>query len=344
MHRRTLVSGIGLALLMMAASCYAEEQASPTQIRQAVNRAMPVMLKSIAEYPRHNTCFSCHHQGAAMFALALAQSHGYTVEEKPLQAIVQQTTADLRTGLSHYVKGEGQPGGVTRAGYAMLALEAGGAKRDEITGAVTGFLVQKDNDLGYWRTTSHRPPTEVSSFTNTFLGIRALKAFGEEAQKVAVTARIEKAKEWLIQTPTQETEDRVFQLWGLKEAGADTATLRKLSQELAAEQKEDGGWAQLSGATSDAYATSTALTALILGGGLPQNDSVIQRGVRYLLKAQQPDGTWHVVTRSKPVQPYFESGFPYGRDQFISMAATAWSTAALVLASPNGSGQISLLP
>ena len=332
--RGMLVSGMGLALLMLEGAGFADENASQTEIRQAVNRAMPVMLQSIAEYPRHNTCFSCHHQGAPMFALALARSHGYTVDEKPQKAIVQTTTADLRADLALYLNGKGQPGGVTRAGYAMLALEAAGAKHDEITGAVTGFLVQKDKEVGYWRAASNRPPAEVSSFTNTFLSIRALKAFGDEAQKAAVTERIEKAKMWLEQTPTKETEDRVFQLWGLKEAGAEPAVLQGLTRELAAEQKEDGGWAQLPGTSSDSYATSTVLTALILGGNLSPNDSVVQRGVRYLLKTQQPDGTWHVVTRSKAVQPYFESGFPYGRDQFISMAATAWSTAALVLAGP----------
>jgi hypothetical protein len=30
------------------------------------------------------------------------------------------------------------------------------------------------------------------------------------------------------------------------------------------------------------------------------------------------------------VQPYFESGFPHGRSQFISCAATCWATMALV--------------
>jgi hypothetical protein len=36
-----------------------------------------------------------------------------------------------------------------------------------------------------------------------------------------------------------------------------------------------------------------------------------------------------VKTRSIWLQPYFESGFPYGRDQFISTAGTAWASMAL---------------
>jgi hypothetical protein len=32
-----------------------------------------------------------------------------------------------------------------------------------------------------------------------------------------------------------------------------------------------------------------------------------------------------------PIQPYFDAQFPYGRDQFISTAATNWATQALIL-------------
>jgi hypothetical protein len=39
-----------------------------------------------------------------------------------------------------------------------------------------------------------------------------------------------------------------------------------------------------------------------------------------------------VKTRSLPIQPYFESGFPYGHDQWISSAATSWAAMALTLA------------
>jgi hypothetical protein len=38
------------------------------------------------------------------------------------------------------------------------------------------------------------------------------------------------------------------------------------------------------------------------------------------------DGSWHVRKRALPTQPYFESGFPNGVDQYISAAATNWAT------------------
>ena len=130
----------------------------------------------------------------------------------------------------------------------------------------------------------------------------------------------------------KDTEDRAFQLWGLKEAGASPAELGKSATALAELQQDDGGWSQLPGGPTDAYATGSVLTVLRLSGQVSAADALFRRGVAFLLKTQEKDGSWHVVSRSKPFQPYFESGFPHGKDQFISMAATAWATSALVLA------------
>jgi hypothetical protein len=58
---------------------------------------------------------------------------------------------------------------------------------------------------------------------------------------------------------------------------------------------------------------------------------VYAKGVKYLLTTQAPDGSWHVKSRSIWLQPYFESGFPYGTDQWISAAGTSWATIALSL-------------
>jgi len=58
-------------------------------------------------------------------------------------------------------------------------------------------------------------------------------------------------------------------------------------------------------------------------------DPVYKRGVEYLRNTQLADGSWYVKTRTFPVQPFFESDFPHGVDQFISAAATNWAVLAL---------------
>ena len=84
---------------------------------------------------------------------------------------------------------------------------------------------------------------------------------------------------------------------------------------------------------STAYATGQALFALHTAG-LPSSDAAYERGVQFLLKTQQEDGSWYVRTRALGFQPYFDAGFPYGFDQWISAAGTSWATMALATASP----------
>jgi N-acyl-D-amino-acid deacylase len=333
---RTLMQSLLLlsSVICILGAASASERKAKSATAQAIDRAIPVMEKSLVEYPKHNTCFSCHHHGVPSFALELAAQRGHAVNSATLPGIQKHTNSDLKTDIELYRKGQGQPGGVTRAGYALFALQSTEQPRSEITDAVVAYLLKKDSDLGRWRGASNRPPSEKSDFTNTFLSIRALNTFTEASEKDAAAARIDQARKWLESAEPKETEDRVFQLWGMKEAGSPVALLHKAAQTLLAEQQTDGGWAQLPATASDAYATGSVLTALLTTGELSASDPACKRAVRYLVHAQQPDGSWYVASRSKPVQPYFESGFPHGRDQFISALATGWSIAALALTEP----------
>ena len=81
---------------------------------------------------------------------------------------------------------------------------------------------------------------------------------------------------------------------------------------------------------SDAYATGLTLYALEESGSAP-SASVVARATSYLLATQRADGSWYVRSRSAKFQPYFDGGFPYEHDQWISSMATGWATAALAL-------------
>ena len=99
-------------------------------------------------------------------------------------------------------------------------------------------------------------------------------------------------------------------------------------------QHADGGWSQLPDLESDAYATGQVLFALNTSTHMSPANPVYRDGVDYLLRTQAEDGTWRVKTRAIWLQPYFESGFPYAKDQFISAAGTAWAAMALAAAQP----------
>jgi len=113
--------------------------------------------------------------------------------------------------------------------------------------------------------------------------------------------------------------------------------VKSSARALAAMQRADGSWNQLPAMAPDAYATGEALYALHVAGKMDVSNPVYQKGVQYLLRTQAADGSWHVETRAIWLQPYFESGFPYGRDQFISAAGTAWAVMALAPAAQSSS-------
>lgn len=324
----------GFSVLLLAGLLlpgYSAEPASDASVRAAIEKAIPLLEKGSGESTTKVRCFTCHNQAVPTFALSLARERGFTVSSANLQKQVEVTLADLFSAKDAYLAGQGQGGGVDRASYALLTLERGNAKADDTTAAVTGYLLQKDQDG--WKGNSNRPPSEASRFTTTALALRVLRVYGTEAQQERIAARRGAARNWLLKTPAIDTEDRAFRLLALHEAAAPADALGAAVQELRKSQREDGGWAQLDGMDSDAYAAGSVLTALRTVG-IPADDPAYRRGLAYLLKAQLPDGSWYVKSRSKPLQPYYESGFPHGKDQFISIAASSWATAALALALP----------
>lgn len=307
---------------------------APHEIRAAVEKALPLLRKGAEGHIAQKTCFACHNQALPVLAHTTARSRGFAVPEQALQEQREFIAAFLERNRDNYRKGQGQGGQADTAGYALYTLELAGSEADETTAAVAEYLLLRDNGRDHWRTTSNRPPSEASPFTTSYLAVRGLRKWGAEIQQERITKRITATRGWLLKATAKDTEDRVFRLLGLHAAGASADELRLAVADLRGTQRPDGGWAQTDKLESDAYATGSALVALHDGGGLKPTDPAYRRGVAYLLKTQRADGSWQVRSRSRPFQTYYESGFPHGKDQFISSAASGWATAALALACP----------
>jgi hypothetical protein len=321
-------------LLVMGGGLLAEPAGKLPEIKAAVDRALPLLWKGAEGHMAHRTCFACHNQAIPILAFTIAREHGCPLRAEDLKKQLDFIATFLGQNRANYLQGKGQGGQADTAAYALLALELGGWQADETTMAVVEYLLQFQNGQDHWHTTSNRPPSEASDFTVNYLALRALRQWGAAGQKDRIAQRIASVRRWLLKTPARDTEDRVFRLWGLQAAGAGDNEVRLAVRELAQSQDAEGGWAQTEDMDSDAYATGSALVALHQAGGLATSDPVYQRGVAFLLEGQHKDGSWLVRSRSKPFQTYFESGFPHGKDQFISMAATGWAAAALALALP----------
>jgi hypothetical protein len=321
-------------LLALAPDAGKVEPPTPEAVRRAVGRALPLLLEAAQGHADQQTCFACHNQALPVIAFAAARGRGFEVPEEELAAQAEHIAGFLGRNRERFLKGQGTGGQADTAGYALLTLERAGWKPDETTAAVAEYLLRHQADGDHWRTTSNRPPSEASPFTTNYLALHGLRVWGTPAQRERVAKRVAATRGWLLKTPARDTEDRVFRLLALKEAGADEAELRAAARALREAQRPDGGWGQTDALASDAYATGSALVALHEAGGLAATDPAYRRGLAFLVGGQLADGSWLVRSRSKPFQPYYESGFPHGKDQFISAAASGWATAALALACP----------
>lgn len=324
-----------LLTIAMAPARAAEPPLGVDAIRSAVSRSLPLLeLGARGSMEQRKQCFTCHNQGLSVMALVTAQARGLSVDAGHLQAQLTFTAQFLAKNQSRYREGKGQGGQVDTAGYALWTLDYGGWPSDETTAAVAEYFLQYQSDRDHWEPTARRPPSEQSFFTSSYVALRAMQRYGTPEQRERIVARSEIVKQWLLKTPASDTEDRVFRLRALHAVGAPETALRQARFDLLHTQLGDGGWAQTAAMSSDAYATGSVLVALHETGGLTVTDKAYRDGLRYLIASQLADGSWHVVSRSDPFQTYFESGYPHGKDQFISIAAAGWATTALALALP----------
>lgn len=327
MHRVAL-----LVVIFSWSYVLADEPIPQSELRAAVEKALPLLEKGAVGHREQRTCFSCHNQGVPILALTTAQKRGLAINQEELTRQLEFIVAFLNTNKERFLEGRGTGGQVDTAGYALLALEAGGWKPDEATTAVAEYLLLFQKDQDHWKNSSDRPPTEASRFTTNYVGLLGLKAFTAEAQQERASARREQIRSWLRTAEAKDTEDHVFRLLSLKLLEEPAEAIQAEAEKLKALQRDNGGWSQLPEMEPDAYATATALYALHTAGGVATTDPLYQRGLRYLLSKQLEDGSWHVASRSKPFQKYYETGFPHGKDQFISAAASGWAATALALA------------
>lgn len=300
------------------------------QIEAAIGNALRLLETSSIQTADSRTCFNCHGQALPVLALTRARDRGFVIDQVNLQRQLDHTHQHLSEGVANYLEGKGQGGQVDTAGYAAATLKAGNWPADEVTTAVVEYLLKYQSEQNHWSSSSNRPPSEVSDFSATYVALVALDHFGTPEQHSRIAQRKNQVQQWLLAAPTGDTEDEVFRLKSLRQLAVDPHVVRDKAAELIAKQRAAGGWAQTAEMASDAYATATVLVALTEAADVRVDDPVYQRGIQYLIQTQHADGSWHVVSRSKPFQEYFESGFPHGVDQFISATATGWAVLALL--------------
>ena len=305
----------------------------------ALTRSIKLLETSSATFFKESGCVGCHHQPLIARAQSAAKAAGISINEAAAKEQLSQMRGQWLPLQEEFLQSLNLGGGSNRLAEQLLGLKASGYPSDSITDSAVVDLAESQQPDGSWVASpaQNRPPIQQSDFAATARAIRVLQDYSIPARKQEFTERIARARAWLKQQKPTTTEDFSMRLSGLTWSAAAESDLKNAAKALLALQRSDGGWAGNPYLESDAYATGGALVALVESKVIKAADAPYQRGVKYLLSTQFPDGSWHVRSRAIKFQPYFESGFPFGHDQWISAAATAWAAQAIALGIEPGS-------
>jgi ankyrin repeat protein len=299
----------------------------------AVAKSIALLEEASPKFFPKSGCISCHNVSIPLIALTQARRFGYSIRPAATQLLEKQTIAVYSGQRDNLMPGAcGIAGSSSVASYSLVSLKEAGYAPDSLTDAIVRCLSAAQYEDGHWHLgIDTRPPLSAEGdIPETALSAFAMKSYLIPALAGDLGIKVARARGFLASAKPVFGSDYPFRLLGLSWTSAAADQIQAAARELLAQQRSDGGWAQNSGASSDAYETGLSLSALIAADSAFAKSAEYRRGVDYLLRTQEADGSWHVRSRAFGFQPYFESGFPHGHDQWISMAATAWSAMALM--------------
>jgi len=313
--------------------------ATPRSARVAIEKAVAQLQPASPGFTKGATCVSCHHQSLPAMAVTLARDHGVPVDRSLAEHPTRATLESWKAAREQYLLANTPAGGfIAGTPYALTSMAEERVAPSALTAAVALALANTQRRDGSWNLPigsaggGLRPPLgSIGSISLTALTIRGLSVYAPKGREAEMKVRLARALAFMRQSSPSDTQDDAFKLMGLVWSAAPAAEVTRQASRVLALQRADGGWAQLPTMSADAYATGQALYALNAAGVSPRS-AAFQKGVAYLLRTQLDDGTWFVRSRGFGFQPYFETGFPHGRDQFISAAATSWAVMALAYA------------
>jgi ankyrin repeat protein len=300
---------------------------------EAVAKSIALLEEVSPKFFPKSGCISCHNVSIPLMALTQARRFGYSVKPAATQLLEKQTIAGYSGQRDSLMPGTcGTPGSSSVASYSLVSLNDAGYAPDSLTDAIVRCLSTAQYEDGHWHLgTDTRPPLSAEGdIPETALSALAMKSYLIPALAGDLESKIARARAFLASAKPIFDSDYPFRLLGLSWTNAPIDQIQAAAHELLAQQRPDGGWAQNSNMWSDAYETGLSLAALYTADPASAKSAEYRRGVDYLMRTQEADGSWRVHSRAFGFQPYFESGFPHGNDQWISMAATAWSAMALM--------------
>jgi hypothetical protein len=307
--------------------------------RKAAERGLQFLRQDAARWRKERKCATCHHGTMTVWAMAEAKGRGYAVAAADLADTAKWTKGRLLARID--LPRDTRPGwSMVNTPALYLALMAQSVPKQDAVSAgelrrIAGHLLRHQEADGSWAWSSapaqnRPPPFFASDEVATLLAYAALgpQVPADPKEKSAARDARAKAAAWLAKArPSDTTQAAALRLLVKARAGGPAKALRPQVDQLLGRQNEDGGWGQLRGAPSDAYATGQALYALGVAG--EKNDRAeVRRGVRFLVGTQKRDGSWPMAARAHPGAAPSKNLVP------ITYFGSAWATLGLIRSVP----------
>jgi hypothetical protein len=334
MHALSLPFLLMTLALAAAAERPFEDGPAKRRIQQAVGASIGFLEKEGVAWMKKQECASCHHIPVMVWALNEARNRGYRINEKALfevtsWALAEESQAQVFPDLPLDKKRSE----TDYLGPLLLALGVGASnQRDSAVETARRRLlahaVSQQGKDGSWHANSGgRPPVHASKDVQTSWLLLAMSdpAVAKESEYPWAAQRAA-AAEWLTRNPPAESHQALaLRLLVCRWLGKPTGDAKSLVESLLRRQNEDGGWSQTKTLKSDAFATGLALYVLS-GQNAAGVDTALRRAQVFLLKTQQPDGSWPMTSR--PAEP--KGPGPAKDLRPIKYFGTAWATIGLV--------------
>ena len=292
------------------------------QVPTPEERAVAFLAREVPRWPRKNQCYSCHNNGDAARALYTAARLRYRV---PADALADTTRWLLQP--QQWDHNGGDPGfsdkGLARIQFAaalMDAVEAGFVRDQRILSQAAELVAGQQQKDGSWQIDAAGAvgsPTTYGPFLATCQACRIFRKSDPEVYRAALS----KAGQWLRRNEAKNVLDAAAKVLALHET-SDREAAAQVAQCLALIRKGEvstGGWGPYVNSPAEPFDTAVVLLALAPSSAQPAINRMIQRGRRYLVSMQQPDGSWIETTRPAGGQSYAQR-----------ISTTGWAALALL--------------
>lgn len=291
-----------LAVFVSAAVLRAEEPGEKdAAVRRAVTRALPYIEREGVAWIDSKKCVSCHQVPFMVWSLNAAHRRGFAVDKTKLTEwnawavdyvnfAGPNYNAEKNTAESILEKN------VDTMGQLLLAQNGSPVKADsEWVELFRTNLARTQADSGMWNPCGQLPgqkrPARETQEVTTLWSIVALRSAGTPDDKLQ--SQFDKAVKWLgAETPGKSTEWWAVRMTAnrlLKNAAAADRT----REDLLNRQHGDGSWGWLCDDPGDALGTGIAVYALLYDG-VARDHAAIVKGLDFLCRTQQDDGSWVV--------------------------------------------------